>query len=168
MRVADFSHRYLFEVLAIFLLFSTGCPSKLEPDVCRDFFAKPSTPRLLEFANYDLSKQMTIHQCGINRMPPTDYSSEIASRGDVIVPDLLVQMGRDDFANRYDADLNKLGAILVFRRLAATGNFAANPENVFAIERSVLEIRTDWMRYDAENAFVEIRRGLEGNLSPTR
>lgn len=139
------------------VLLSPGCPSRQTHDVCREFFAEPSTQRLIEFASFNLSKQLTIHRCGLDHNPPTDYSSEIAGRGSIIIPDLLNELNRSDFSDRYEADLNKLAIILIFRRLATQRNLTNASEIVIILDRSTSEIKTDWIRSEAENALREIR-----------
>lgn len=166
MRVAGFVRRHRFNVLVVVILASPGCPSRPEANACREFFAEPSTQRLVEFSSFNLSKQLTIHRCGLDHNPPTDYSSEIAGRGSIIIPDLLAELNRSDFSDRYDADLNKLSIILIFRRLATQGNLTNRSEITIILDRSVSEITTDWVRSEAENALEGIRLDAAVSAKP--
>lgn len=165
MKVSIFVHHVSLKpsLLLLIVLLSCSCDSNPEPEVCREFFSKSSDQAMNEFVNYELAKQLTIDRCRLERAPFGYYSSEISRRGEVIIPELLHQLNRTDFANERDAELTKFGVILIFRSLAAGGDSADDPYTIAIIKRSVSEIETDWMRSDAEDSFAVIQRYLVEN-----
>ncbi len=144
-------------VIIALCLAQVGCPSSREPQICSEFFNSKARQDVRVFREYELSTQLVIHTCGLTRHPPTDYSEIIASRGDTIVPALLVAMESWNGKSTYDADLSKYAIILVFERLAAKGKLSTNPNVIARIEKSAFEIRTKWVREEVSKAIVSIR-----------
>lgn len=150
--------RYRFAILVPVMILQSGCPSEPQAKVCIDFFNTPSTPRLKEFYTYDLEKQLTIHRCGLDWHPTEEYSYEIAQRGKVIVPALLQKLKDGDYKNSYDAEKTKYGIVLIFRRLASHGELNDDPQLIGTLEKAVSEIKTHWIRQEADESLAEIKK----------
>ncbi len=165
MRTSKFTCRFKSISLMLFVVLHVSCSNEPQPEVCTEFFEKDSTPRLKEFQNYDLTKQLAIHRCGLDRRPRSDHSFEIANRGRSLVPTLLEQLNRKDFSNTYDAELSKFGIILIFQRLGANGELAESPTALRSVEKAVSEIKTDWIHTEADKSLSDIRRKIitQGN-----
>ena len=152
-------HLFRFWILILVAFVQLGCPSETQPKECDEFFNSYARQDESVFAGYDLEKQLTIHLCGLDRHPPSDYSYEIADRGKIIVPVLLEKLNKD-YKNSYDAQKTKLGIIFIFQRLASRGQLGNDNAVIAAIERAVAEIKTDWMREEAKESLADIKKNV--------
>jgi hypothetical protein len=145
----------------ITVVLQLGCPSQPQPKECVEFFNTDARQDERIFAGYDLERQLTIHRCGLDRHPPSDYSYRIADRGKTIIPVLLEKLNSNDgndYKGKYYADKTKYGIILIFRRLAKDGELKNNKEVIEVLDKTVSEIGRGWIRDEAEESLTEIKR----------
>lgn len=151
---------FIIYILIVIVILYLGCQSPTQPKECIEFFNTDSTQRLKEFSKYDLEKQLTIHQCGLDWRPPYDRSYEIAKRGKSIIPILLQKLNTDNNKNRYETEKTKYGVILIFQRLAENGDLD-NREVIKILEQIVSEFKTDWIKEEAKESLVEIKKSVK-------
>lgn len=148
-------------ILVPIIVLLWGCPSESQPKECVEFFNKESTNRLREFDSYDLEKQLIIHRCGLDWHPQYDRSYEIADRGKSIIPSLLEKLEDGNYKNSYDAEKTKYGIVLIFQRLASRGQLNENNQaEIKILENAVSEIKTNWIRKEADQSLVDIKKNV--------
>lgn len=157
-------------ITAALLVGASGlaCNPPPQPQVCVEFFRKNSTPRLAEFREYDLEKQLLIHRCGLDWHPRYDHSYEIAERGREIIPRLLEELRRTEYRSRYDSDLTKYGIILIFQRLADEGDLINDKAILEALDQALSGMTTNWIREEAALSVADIKRTTGEERTTTR
>ncbi len=146
------------------IIFQLGCPSEPLPKECMEFFNTYAVQDERIFVGYDLEKQLAIYQCGLDQHPPTDYSYRIADRGKNIIPVLLEKLNRNDYKSKYDAEKTKYGIILIFQRLADERQ-VNDREIIKVLEQTVSEIKTEWIREEAEESLEDIKKNLVPSIN---
>jgi hypothetical protein len=144
--------------ILIIIVLQMNCTEPLSKE-CKDFLNTPSSQIEREFAEYDLEKQLTIHYCALSIRPPTGiYANRIAKRGKGIIPILLQKLTSNDSKSRHEKEKTKYAIILIFQSLSWNGELDNNKQIIKILEQTVSEIRTTWIKEEAEKALADIKK----------